>query len=533
MADSTPALVLVVDDNDLARYAKLRTLRAAGFATIESGTGTEAMRLVAERKPRVVVLDVHLPDIDGWSVCRNLKSDPDTASTLVLQVSATFVTEEDTVRALDGGADACLTEPLEGPVLVATVRALIRARTAEDALRAALAREQSARNAAEAANRAKDEFLALLSHEVRTPLGAILSWVTLLRQIPPDETLLTRGLEAIERNTRVQVKMIEDLLDVSRIVTGKSRLEVALVDLTSVIEAALENVQSSAIAKAIRIDTFLDPALGLVLGDPTRLQQVAWNLVSNAVKFTPKGGWIEIRAERSASHAVLSFTDSGRGIDGDFLPFIFDRFRQADSSTTRREGGLGLGLAIVRHIVELHGGTVEAQSAGVGQGATFTVRLPITPVRDEAQPPAALRARSLTSEAISPAALARRDVLVVDDDRDAREAVGAVFESAGARVRLAGSVGEALGAVRDSGMPDVIVSDIAMPDADGFSLIRELRQAEAVGGARVRALALTAYAGEHANDRIHEAGFDDYLAKPIDAGVLIAAVARLVQSEQS
>src|SRR5688572_1910540 len=185
MADPTPELVLVVDDNDLARYAKLRTLRGAGFATIESGTGAEAMRLVAERKPRVVVLDVHLPDIDGWTVCRNLKAAPDTAATLVLQVSATFVTEEDTVRALDGGADACLTEPLEGPVLVATVRALIRARKAEDALREALAREQSARSLAEAANHAKDEFLALLSHEVRTPLGAILSWVTLLRQIPP------------------------------------------------------------------------------------------------------------------------------------------------------------------------------------------------------------------------------------------------------------------------------------------------------------------------------------------------------------
>src|SRR6185503_414866 len=328
-------------------------------------------RLVEERDPRLVVLDVHLPDRDGWSICQALKADPKTASILVLQVSATFVTDGDRVRALDGGADACLTEPLEGPVLVATVRALLRARKAEDALREALAREQAARSIAETANRSKDEFLALLSHEVRTPLGAILSWVTLLRQHHPDADVLEQGLEAIERNTRVQVRLIEDLLDVSRIVTGKLRLDLALVDLALLIEGALESVRPAAIAKGIRVDTFLDPALGSMLGDPTRLQQVLWNLISNAVKFTPKGGWIEIRAERRDSLAVVEFTDSGQGVDAAFLPFIFDRFRQADSSTTRREGGLGLGLAIVRHVVELHGGTVSAHSDGIGQGSTF------------------------------------------------------------------------------------------------------------------------------------------------------------------
>jgi signal transduction histidine kinase len=531
MPDASSELVLIVDDNETARYSKTRLLRSAGYSTLEAGTGADAMRLIEQRDPRLVVLDVHLPDRDGWSICRDLKADPKTASILVLQVSATFVTDRDRVRALDGGADACLTEPLEGPVLVATVRALLRARKAEDALRDALAREQTARSTAENANRSKDEFLALLSHEVRTPLGAILSWVTLLRQHHVDANVLAQGLEAIERNARVQVKLIEDLLDVSRIVTGKLRLDLAVIDLALLIEGALESVRPAAIAKGIRVDTFLDPALGSMLGDPTRLQQVLWNLVSNAVKFTPKGGWIEIRAERRDSLVVVEFTDSGQGVDAAFLPFIFDRFRQADSSTTRREGGLGLGLAIVRHIIELHGGTVEVQSDGIGQGSTFLVRLPVAPLRDALRPIAAVRAHAPASGAIAPSTLAGVELLVVDDDRDAREAVGAVLKTAGATVNLAASVDEALTVIRRGRAPNVIVSDIAMPDADGFDLIRELRQVEARGGHRVYALALTAYAGEHDEDRIHEAGFDDYLAKPIEAGLLIATVARLVMTK--
>ena len=256
MAD--PILLLVVDDNETARYSKSRILRAAGFETIEAGTASDALRLVAERRPRLVVLDVHLPDFDGWEACRRLKQDPATASTLVLQVSATFVSEQDTVRSLESGADACLTEPVEAPVLVATVRALLRARVAEDTMREALAREQAARGVAETANRAKDEFLAMLSHELRSPLGAILTWVTLLRDGNVDGALAARGLEAIERNTRLQVKLIEDLLDVSRIITGKTRLDVGLVDLARIGDAALESVRAAALAKGVRIDAFLD-----------------------------------------------------------------------------------------------------------------------------------------------------------------------------------------------------------------------------------------------------------------------------------
>jgi signal transduction histidine kinase len=522
--DSNPNLILVVDDNETARYSKARTLRAAGFDTIEAGSADEALRLVAERRPRLVVLDVQLPDFDGWEVCRRLKQDPATAWTLVLQVSATFVSEQDTVRSLESGADACLTEPVDPPVLVATVRALLRARVAEDSMREALAREQAARGAAETANRAKDEFLALLSHELRSPLGAILTWVTLLRDGNVDTALATRGLEAIERNTRLQVKLIEDLLDVSRIITGKTRLDVGLVDLARVGEAALESVRAAALAKGVRVDAFLDPSLGAVLGDATRLQQVVWNLVSNAIKFTSKGGWVEVRLEGRDSQAMIRVSDSGKGIDPAFLPHIFERFRQADSSTTRTEGGLGLGLAIVRHVVELHGGTVEAESPGLGSGATFTVRLPLPALRETRDTILPTRAPAGGTRALEGVRL-----LVVDDEADARDAISAVLVSSGATVATARSVREALAAIDRAPAPDVIVSDIAMPGEDGFALMRELRNERPER--RIPVLALTAYAGEPEAARIREAGFDAYLAKPIEAAKLVAAVSALAEPE--
>jgi signal transduction histidine kinase len=377
----TPPLVLVVDDNETGRYGKCRVLRQNGFEVIEAADGTNALRLVTERKPRLVLLDVKLPDIDGWEVCRRIKANPGTESVLVLQMSATFVREDDTVRSLEGGADGCLTEPCDPLVLVATIRALLRARRAEDALREALAREQGLRSAAEAANRAKDDFLATLSHELRSPLGAILTWASLLRTGRLDERRTKQAVEAIERNTRLQVRLIEDLLDVSRIISGKMRLEFALVDLGTVVEAALDSVRGVASAKGIRIESTVDPSLGPVSGDAARLQQVLWNLLSNALKFTPKAGRVEIRLTGVDSVAQIEVTDTGSGIDATVLPHIFERFRQADSSTTRAEGGLGLGLALVRHFVELHGGTVEAKSEGLGKGATFLVRLPLAAVR--------------------------------------------------------------------------------------------------------------------------------------------------------
>ena len=432
---AAPELILVVDDTETSRYNKRRILVRAGFDVIEASDGGEALRLVRERLPRLVLLDVNLPEIDGWEVCRRIKADPATASVLVLQVSATYVREEDTVRALEGGADACLTEPLEAPVLVATVKALLRARRAEDAVREALAGEQIARETAERANRAKDEFLAVLSHELRSPLAAILTWVTLLRSQSVNEETVAQALEAIERNTRLQIKLIEDLLDVSRIISGKTFLEEALVDLGSVVDAALDGARSAAEAKDVRLRASVDETVSPVKGDPGRLQQIVSNLVSNAVKFTPAGGWAEVRIERRESQIQICVEDSGRGIDPEFIHQIFEPFRQADASTTREEAGLGLGLAIVRHLVDLHGGVVEAESPGPGGGSLFTVRLPLPAIRaDAASLDGGSQELADTDTAFGETVLAGVRALVVDDERDVLDAVAAVLESKGARV---------------------------------------------------------------------------------------------------
>jgi signal transduction histidine kinase len=522
------SLILVVDDNESARYAKCRTLRRAGFEVIEAANGTDALRLVGERRPRLVLLDVQLPDVDGFEVCRRVKSDPATASVLILQVSATYVRDEDTVRALEGGADASLTEPVDPTVLIATVRALLRARQAEDAIRNALNLEQAARAVAEEANRTKDEFLATLSHELRSPLGAILTWVTLLRSGRVDAARTPHALEVIERNTRLQVKLIDDLLDVSRIISGKMRLEVGLVDLAVVLNAALDAVRPAAEAKGIRLISAPVAPFGPISGDAGRLQQVVWNLLSNAVKFTPRGGRVEVELDTEDSRAQIRVRDNGRGIDPAFLPYIFERFRQADASSTRAEGGLGLGLAIVRQLVELHGGTVVAESAGPGQGATFIVSLPLPAVR-LSQPDARARDAALArAEVGAPRGLDGVRVLIVDDDRDAREAVAAVLEEWGASATSAANVQDALQLLA-SGEVDLLVSDIAMPGEDGYVLIRAVRARERGRSAHVPALALTAYAGADEERRAFAAGFDNYLAKPVDARELVSVAQALVR----
>jgi len=519
-------LILVVDDNETSRYSKVRILRNAGYEVIEAATGGQALRAVAERSPRLILLDVNLPEMDGWEVCRRIKADPATASVAVLQVSATHVREEDTVRSLEGGADASLTEPLEPTVLVATVRALLRARAAEDALRDALAREQASRAAAEAANRTKDEFLATLSHELRSPLSVILTWVALLRTGRLDDAGTTRALGAVERNTRLQAKLIEDLLDVSRIISGKMRLEIAVIDLYDVVEATLEAVRHAADAKGIRLEAIHDTTLGPVSGDLARLQQVVWNLLSNAIKFTPRSGGITVRIGREESDAQIKVTDTGRGIDAAFLPHIFERFRQADSSTTRSHGGLGLGLAIVRHLVELHGGTVQAESEGLDQGSTFTVRLPLRAVRASVALPPPARISRPQPPALPLPDLSGIRVLVLDDEPDAREAIAAVLEGCSAQVTAAATVREALAAL-DHGGVQVIVRDIAMPSEDGYRFIQEVRARPADRGGKIPVIALTAHAGPMERGRIISAGFDAYLAKPIEPQELAAEVARM------
>ncbi|HXH82260.1 MAG TPA: PAS domain S-box protein, partial [Candidatus Tectomicrobia bacterium] len=383
--------------------------------------------------------------------------------------------------------------------------------------------ERRARAEAEAANRAKDDFLATLSHELRTPLNAILGWARMLREGKLDPPQTARALEVIERNALAQTQLISDLLDVSRIITGRVRLDVQSVDLPAVVDAAVDAVRPAAEAKDITVQVDLEPGLGTVQGDPARLQQVLWNLVSNGVKFTGRGGVVTVHGARRGSMVELVVRDTGVGIRPEVLPHVFDRFLQADSTTTRTHGGLGLGLAIVRHLVELHGGTVHAASDGEGQGATFTVRLPLKPV--VAAPSAGLRRASthVAPPALDTApSLAGLRVLVVDDEPDARDLVASILERAGAAVAQAASAGEAVEAA-ESVAPDVLISDIGMPETDGYALIRTLRER----GVGVPALALTAYARYEDRQRALGAGFQAYVAKPVDPGHLLRVVAGL------
>ncbi|HEY9652980.1 MAG TPA: ATP-binding protein, partial [Coleofasciculaceae cyanobacterium] len=381
-----------------------------------------------------------------------------------------------------------------------------------------LIREQTARAEAERANRIKDEFLAVLSHELRSPLNPILGWARLLRTRPHDTTTLNRALEIIERNARIQTQLIEDLLDVSRILRGKITLKECSVDLSAIATSAIETVQLAAEAKGVVIHPCYEANVGKVLGDPDRLQQVIWNLLSNAVKFTPLGGRIEIRLEQAGSQAQITVIDNGIGIAPNFLPHVFDYFRQADSSTTRSVGGLGLGLAIVRYLVELHGGMVTAESPGEGQGARFTVKLPIlnVPLNDEQQPQSPIQLSTLE----------RIRVLVVDDEADSREFIAFVLEQQGAIAKTVESASEAL-QVFSQFRPDVLISDIGMPETNGYMLMRQIRALDDTHN--VIAIALTAYASEDDQQQAYQAGFQRHVAKPIEPEKLVAIVANLVE----
>jgi PAS domain S-box-containing protein len=390
---------------------------------------------------------------------------------------------------------------------------------------------KSAREQAEEANRLKDEFLATVSHELRTPLNAMLGWTRMLRMGTLDETTCERALETIERNAKSQAQLIEDLLDVSRIISGKMRLDVQPVELASVIRSAIDSVRPAADAKSIRLNAALDPRAGPVLGDPTRIQQIVWNLLSNAIKFTPGDGKVQVRLERVNSHIEITVSDTGIGIKPDFLPCVFDRFRQADSTLTRRQPGLGLGLAIVRHLVELHGGSIHPYSAGEGQGATFTVKLPLMLVRDADRFPAEARERKhpaawpdLPFEC--PPALDGLRVLVVDDEPDARQLLATILRRCNADVITAASVADALGALERLEI-DIVVSDIEMPGEDGYSFMRKVREREARQNVRIAAAALTAHAGVADRMRALSAGYDIHVPKPVEPAELVAVIASL------
>ncbi|WP_051470070.1 PAS domain S-box protein [Fischerella sp. PCC 9605] len=389
-----------------------------------------------------------------------------------------------------------------------------------------LERERTAREEAETANRIKDEFLAVLSHELRSPLNPILGWAKLLQSRKIDETLLKKALETIERNARLQAQLIEDLLDVSRILQGKLSLNMAPVNLVTTIEAAMETVRLAAEAKTIRIQTMLDPDVGGVLGDAARLQQVVWNLLSNAVKFTPPGGKVNVRLECIDSQAQIAVSDTGKGIKADFLPHVFEYFRQADSTTTRKFGGLGLGLAIVRHLVEMHGGTVWAESPGEGQGATFAVKLPL--IKEGLTSTEEINAAPSTAAPVSLPLLGVQ-ILIVDDDADTRDFFAFALEQLGANVTAVASAWEALQALTLA-KPDVLLSDIGMPEMDGYMLMRQVRTIEAEQGKQqIPAIALTAYAGEINQQQALRAGFQMHIAKPVSPEELLRAISNLIK----
>ena len=633
--------VLNVDDYDPARYARTKVLTQAGFEVTEAITAAEALDRVAAAHPDVILLDVNLPDTDGYEVCRRLKNDPATAAIPVLHLSASHRAAGDHARGLDAGADGFLVEPIAPEVLLATVRSVARTRRAEEAVRAAarqwqltfdaitdgvcvldrdgtiarqnavfgaltagqavagrdglevLARvvgrpapelrallhvnqkvtqelpvdgrwlqlvteavrdeagrqegtlviltdvsehqrleslraellhmEQQARLSAEASNRAKDEFLAVLSHELRTPLTAMLGWIRMLAVGRLDAAATAHAIEVIERNTRQQAQIVEDLLDVSRIIAGKMRLQLRDVRLETLVPGVVEALQSAAAAKDLRLDVRIAAGLGTVLGDSGRLEQVFSNLLSNAIKFTGAGGSVTVTAERDTHGVRVTVADTGRGIEPALLPHLFEPFRQAEGASRRTHTGLGLGLAIVRHLVELHGGRVEAASPGLGKGAAFTVWLP------EESPLEA----GLVSEAEGGSAAAADRVslhgvrlLLVEDDADTREVVALMLREFGAEVVGVASVDAALTAIR-SGRPDVLISDIGLAEHDGFDLIRAVRRLPREFR-HLPAIALSAFARE--SDRLDalSAGYDRHVPKPVEPASLRSAVVQLL-----
>jgi len=401
------------------------------------------------------------------------------------------------------------------------VQEITERKQAEQEREQLLVQAQSAKEEAEAANRMKDEFLAVVSHELRTPLNPILGWSQLLARGPLSENKMTHALKTITRNAKMQAQLIDDLLDVSSILRGKLALQSEPVQLEAIVRAAIETVQLSAQAKSIEICTHFDPSVKPVRGDAGRLQQIVWNILSNAIKFTPDGGRIDVLIQHSENaddnRARIVVRDTGKGISADFLPYLFDRFRQQDSATTRRFGGLGLGLAISRHLVELHGGVLSADSAGEGQGATFAVELPL--MRSE------VSLESSTQTAVS--TIRDIKVLVVDDQEDARDIAAALLEDVGASVVLTSSAQEALTAMRHDSF-DVIISDIGMPKTDGYQLIQEIRALSPEQGGQIPAICLTAYAGEIDLKKAKEAGFHRHIAKPIEQDVLLAAIANVI-----
>jgi len=553
--------VLIVDDLPEKLLVYRTVLEELDAELVVARSGTEALKTILNDDFAVILLDVNMPDMDGLETASLIRRYRRTERTPIIFITA-YADEMQTSRGYELGAVDYILTPLNPHVLRSKVRVFIdlyrahaelasshqvlehrvgertrelkrsnerlqaeieERRRIECEREALLKREQVLRAEAEELSRLKDEFLATMSHELRTPLNAIFGWITLLRTGRLDAPTEERALETIERNARSQKRLIEDLLDVSRIVTGKVTLELAMVDPRRIIETSVETMMPAAQAKGIALVPLLDAGVGSLRGDPARLQQIVCNLLSNAIKFTPLGGRVEVMLARRGSEAEISVRDTGQGIKAEFLPYVFDRFRQEDGSISRRHGGLGLGLAIVRHLVELHGGIVTATSDGEGQGATFTLRVPIRPGAHAGQ-----SVESLPIGLSSTTPLGGVHVLVVDDDPGAREVIAKILESLGARVSLAATGSAALTLLFER-KPHVLVADLGMPEMDGFALIEQVRALDPNLGGRIPAVAVTAYATMQDRLRALHAGYQNHIAKPVEAEELAAVIASLTR----
>ena len=528
------ARILIVDDDPslLKALPEAVRLRLKNVAVDTCDSAAEALGKIGSTDYDAIVADIKMPGMDGLALLAEIRTlRPDTPTVLITGHGH----DDLAVLALRGGAYDFVQKPIDRDYIVGSLTRAIeererRRRVEEQQVflgqHAELLEkivEERTRELREA-NRLKDQFMAMLSHELRSPLGAIRMWASLLRGGKLDAERTARAIEAIERSAITQGQLVEDLLDVSRITAGKLVLEARPIDLAAVAEAAVDAVRTDAEAKQVRLEQVFELGEGRIQGDPARLQQVVWNLLANAVKFSPRGGRVLLRLARADGQAIISVRDEGEGIAAEFLPHIFEPFRQADGTSTRAYGGLGLGLAIVHDVVELHRGTIEVESKGKGQGATFTVKLPLVGAPSEAARGVA-RQPALPREEFRPGpSLQGVRVLLVDDDAGARESVTAVLEQSGASVRAVESAAEAVETLERE-PPDVLLSDIAMPGMDGYAFLGQARAR--LPGAQLPAAALTAYADATDRARALAAGFQAHLAKPVDPAELVAVVAQL------
>ena len=518
------ARIWLVDDSPLEREIARRLL-AEQYDVQVFADGPPVLECLATGdRPDVLVLDWHMPQMSGLEVCRFLRERFDEASLPILVLTAT-AGQDDLLEGLAAGANDFVTKAFDPAELRARVGTLARARSLHERLKKTELATRKAREAADEANRAKDVFLATVSHELRTPLNSILGWARLLSEGTLDRETLARGLATIQRNAQIQVQLIEDILDTTRAISGKLHLDLTTLDLAHVTRAAFDAVKPSADSKQLTLELIVAEGNSRVRGDIDRLQQAIGNLLANAVKFTPSGGSVRVELARSEQAVSLSVTDTGKGIAKRFLPHVFDRFRQEDDTATRRYSGLGLGLALVRHILAAHGGSVNASSEGEGRGATFSITLPSDDQRrsrsgetDRPSPPPVIMDHGLPVGRLS-----NIKILVVEDDEDARDLLVTVLTQQGAKVSEAATAAEALARVAQS-VPDVLLSDIGLPGEDGYALIRAVR-ARGLEAEVLPAIALTAYARREDQRLALQAGFQAHVAKPVEPATLVAAVA--------